>query len=219
MTKIIQGRAILLEGPSGRGKTFSYRNLNQKNTLLINVERKALSFKGGSNFPQLKPKTIKEIFDCLDQYSTNPNVEQLVMDSFSAFSDLLVNESRILKTGWDVWSYYNQKIYDFFAKLKKFADNGKHVIILGHDEVINDEDGAGIRRLKTKGNEWQGVTEKEFDIVLWADAKVEEEGKVNYQFVTQTNGKTPAKSPVDMLPIRMPNDLQLVLDAIKKYDV
>ena len=62
---------------------------------------------------------------------------------------------------------------------------------------------------------------KEHEVFTQADidAKVEEEGKVNYQFVTQTNGKTPAKSPVDMLPIRMPNDLQLVLDAIKKYDV
>jgi hypothetical protein len=215
---IIPGRAILIEGPSGRGKSTSLRNLDPTETLLFNTERKTLPWRGGAGFPQLKPKTVKEIFDFLDKYADNPKIKQIVTDSFSAFSDMLVAECRILKTGWDVWDLYNRQLYQYFLKMKRFVDNGKHVIVLGHDETIQDEAGSGTKRLKTKGKEWEGVTEKEFDIVLWADATVIEEGNIKYEFVTQTNGKTPAKSPMGMLPIRMPNDVAEVIKLINEYD-
>jgi hypothetical protein len=158
------------------------------------------------------------VFDTLDKYKANTKIKQLVFDSFSAFSDMLVAECRILKTGWDVWDLYNRQLYALFQKLKSFTDNGIHVIISGHDETIQDESGSGMKRLKTKGKEWEGCTEKEFDIVLWADAKVVKEGEVEYEFVTQTNGKTPAKSPMEMLPLRMPNDMNEVIKLINEYD-
>jgi hypothetical protein len=41
---------------------------------------------------------------------------------------------------------------------------------------------------------------------------------VEHSFVTQTNGIHPGKSPIDMLPLRMPNDLKEVIDFINTYD-
>jgi len=217
-TKKKQGRAILIEGPTGRGKTTSMRNLSPASTLLLNIERKALPWKGGAAFPNVKPVTVKMVADLLDKYKDNPKVEVLAIDSFSAFSDMLVAEARILKTGWDVWDYYNRQLYAFFQQLKAFTDNGKHVVVIGHDETIQDEAGSGVKRLKTKGKEWEGVTEKEFDIVLWANAETKSEEETQYEFITQTNGKFPAKSPMGMLPIRMENDLAKVIELVNAYD-
>lgn len=212
-------RTILIEGPSGRGKSTSFRNMDPATTLMVNVERKTLPWKGGAKFPQTRPDTVKQVFDALDKYCVNKTIKALVIDSFSAFSDMLVNEARVLKTGWDVWSYYNQMMYLFFDKLRKFNSNGIHVILVGHPESLEDpEGGTGIMRLKTKGKEWEGTTEKEFDIVLWADIKIESEDKILYNFVTQTNGKHPAKSPMSMLPLRMTNDMVEVIKLIDDYD-
>ena len=38
-----------------------------------------------------------------------------------------------------------------------------------------------------------------------------------YKFITQTDGTTPCKSPLDMFELEIPNDLKLVDDTIRKY--
>jgi len=211
-------RTLLVLGPSGRGKSTSIRNLAQDNTLVINVERKTLPFKGAKDFPQVRPNTIKQLFDYMDKYVSNQKLKVVVIDSFSAFSDMLIREARVIKSGWDVWTYYNQMMGDYFEKIRKFNDNGIHVINIGHDETLEGDEGGSVKRMKVKGKEWEGVTEKEFDVILWADIKVIDETTVEHSFVTQTNGIHPGKSPIDMLPLRMPNDLKEVIDFINIYD-
>ena len=39
----------------------------------------------------------------------------------------------------------------------------------------------------------------------------------NHQFVTQSDGSTTAKSPMDMFPLIIDNDLKAVDTAIRKY--
>jgi hypothetical protein len=211
-------RTLLVLGPSGRGKSTSIRNLPKESTLVFNIERKALPFKDGKLMPQIRPKSVKEVFDFMDKYAKNTKLKCVVFDSFSAFSDLLVEEARILKTGWDVWTHYNMNMRVFFNKIRAFNDEGIHTICLGHDEEIEESDSTGVRRLKTKGKEWSGVTEKEFDIILWAHIEMIDETTAEHSFITQTNGIHPGKSPIDMLPLKITNDLNEVLKLVEVYD-
>jgi hypothetical protein len=218
MAETKTARTVLVLGPSGRGKSTSIRNLPKDSTLVFNIERKALPFKDGKLMPQIRPKTVKELFDFMDKYAKNAKLKTVVFDSFSAFSDLLVEEARILKAGWDVWTHYNMNMRVFFNKIRAFNDSGIHTVCLGHDESLDGEEGSSVRRLKCKGKEWEGVTEKEFDVILWADIKMLDETTAEHSFITQTNGVHPGKSPIDMLPLRMPNDLNEVIKLIEVYD-
>lgn len=144
--------------------------------------------------------------------------KNIIVDSFSAFTDQLLAEARIVKSGWDVWTYYNETLFKFFEGLREINDSGKNVIIIGHEEYLDNEGGTRVA-LKVKGKEWSGVVEKEFDIVLYSHSIVEGADSVKYLFRTQTDGICPAKSPMDMFTeITIPNDMEIVLNAIEDYD-
>lgn len=210
-------RTYLILGPSGRGKSTSLRNLDKTTTLLINSERKALPFKGAKGFVEVRPKTVKEFMDNLNKYKSSTKLKTLVIDSFSAFADMVVHEMRIIYSGFDVWSKNSEKLYEFFKIIKEYNDNNINVIIIGHDETLEGDTGT-VKRLKVKGKEWEGVVEKEFDVVLWANVVMQDETNASYQFITQTNGVYPAKSPLGMLPREIDNDMKLILDKAIEYD-
>ena len=213
-------RTIMVLGPSGRGKSFSLRNLPQKFTLILNHERKTLPFKKSGDFKQERPTNVKETFKLLDSAVNNKNIRIVVIESLSAFLDMLLAEARVLKTGWDVFTYYNEKIYYFFERIRKLNDADKHTIVISHDDInINDLSGETTVTAKVKGQEWKGAVEKEFDIVLHAEMNLDENGKAQYHFRTQTNGTVPAKSPYEMFEdILIDNDLAFVFKKIKEYD-
>jgi len=211
----------MLLGPSGRGKSYSLRNLPPAHTRIINTERKTLPFKGSDKIPQDRPRTVKEFFECMSEHLADKDCKALVIESMSAFLDTLLQEARVLKTGWDVYDYYNQKIYAMFETVKKFNDAGKHVIVINHDDVnTNELTGKSTVSAKVKGQEWRGIMEKEFDIVLHSEMELDEKDqKPHYYFRTQTDGMVPAKSPAEMFDeILIDNDIFEVLKKIKEYD-
>ena len=213
-------RTIMIEGPSGRGKSFSLRNLPPKYTMIANHERKTLPFKGGANFPQVRPKNVKQTFEEMDKVIADPNIRIYVTESLSAFLDMLLAEARILKKGYDIFSYYNEKIYYFFERVRKMNDAGKHVIVISHDDVTtNDLTGDMMVTAKVKGNEWKGAIEKEFDIVLHSEMIIDEDKKPHFKFRTITDGVVPAKAPFEMFDSDLiDNDMAAVLKAVAEYD-
>lgn len=72
----------------------------------------------------------------------------------------------------------------------------------------------GVIKAKTIGKmlDNQLTLEGLFSIVLLADAN---DGK--YKFITQSNGMTTAKSPMDMFELEIDNDLKFVDDTIREY--
>ena len=58
-----------------------------------------------------------------------------------------------------------------------------------------------------------------FTIVLFTEV-VKGDNGMKYYFTTQNNGVNTAKSPMDMFEeTRIPNDLGLVIDKIKEYEL
>ena len=193
--------------------------MDPKTTVIINTERKSLPFKGSKDFSDLRPKTVKETLEYMKKAAAGKKAENIVLDSFSAFTDQLLAEARIVKSGWDVWTYYNETLFKFFESIRAINDSGKNIIVIGHEEYLDGEGGSQRVALKVKGKEWSGVVEKEFDIVLYSHSIVEGADSVKYLFRTQTDGICPAKAPMEMFSkITIDNDLNAVINAVKLYD-
>jgi len=219
-------RTILITGGSGKGKSSSLRNLPKESTFILNWEKKALPFKGQAEFIQYRPLKVDDGMNCLkllphkerDALTNGKIMEIIVLDSFSSFSEDLMNEALNIRTGYEVFRYYNAKIYELFQDIKKLNTVGKHIIVIGHDETLSTEDAGTIKRLKVNGKQWEGMVEKEFDVVLYADALINSERKIDYIFRTQTDGVISAKSPMDMLNNPEINDMNIIINKINEYD-
>jgi hypothetical protein len=203
---------VLILSQSGKGKTFSARNLDPQKTGFINIENKPLPFRAPFKYHG-KPKAYTGALNALRDYSANPEIETIFVDSLSAFSDLLLEEMREKYKGFDIWSNYNTKIAEFL-KLVKLAE--KEVFVTGHYEILNIE-GAPEKRAKVKAKEWEGLIEKEFTVVLYADSKFKD-NKNEHFFVTQGDGLS-AKCPPDLLDnlTKIPNDCKVILEKILKF--
>jgi hypothetical protein len=85
-------------------------------------------------------------------------------------------------------------------------DGDKIVYFLHHSEADSD----GREKVKTIGKmlDEKLTVEGCFDIVLYCQ---------DHKFYTQANGQSTAKSPEEMFPLEIPNDLKAVDVAIREY--
>lgn len=98
---------------------------------------------------------------------------------------------------------------------------GKNVICLAHYEEYKDKNGDSISyRYKSTGNmvDQYICPEGKFEVVLYGKATFDEKEKKSIrEFVTNDDGVYPAKSPVGMLPLYMPNDLGKLIELSDAY--
>jgi hypothetical protein len=204
---------IMLVSQSGKGKTYSFRNMDEKTTGFINTELKPLPFK--KNFMHhAKPKKMAGIFKAFEDFSKDPNIDCIVMDSFSAAAETILEEMQENFTKWDIWTNYNIKIRELLKAVKLAP---KEVILTAHYEMLNIE-GGGERRVKVKGKEWEGLIEKEFTLVLYGDSKFKDD-KPTYFFRTAGEGMS-AKVPPEIFGegvIILPNDSAEILKKVKTF--
>lgn len=203
--------ATLILGNSGSGKSTSLRNLNPKETLLIQCIRKPLPFKSvgwalrtketpdGNVYQQDDAAAIEKAM----RLSRHPIV---VIDDYQA---VMVNAlmSRSSEKGYDKFTDLAKSAWNVFNAAGGLAE-GRRVYILAHTQT----DEFGAVRMKTVGKmvDQTLVPEGYFTIVLRTEV-------INgqYLFSTQTNGNDCAKSPIGMFADRhIPNDLAEVDSAI-----
>lgn len=205
---------IALVGTSGKGKTYSFRNMDPTTTGFINVENKPLPFKNQFKH-HFRVSTYTEAYNKLVEYAKNPEIKSIVFDSFSAYVDLLLLTARSTKKGFDVWNLYADEIGKLLHLIKRVP---KEVFVTAHYEILGVE-GASEKRIKVKGKEWEGVIEKEFTIVMYADSKIEEGKKSQYILHLALEGAS-AKCPPDIFGediAHVPNDCKVILDKIVEF--
>lgn len=203
----------LLVSQSGKGKTYSFRNLNPETTGFINTENKPLPFKNRFKF-HARPLKFPGALQALKDYSANPEIDVIVIDSLSAVMEMLLEECRANYRGFDIWSNYNQRIGEYIKLIKQAP---KEVFVTAHYETLNLE-GDQEKRVKVKGKEWEGVIEKEFTLVLYADAKFKE-STADYFFRLAGEGLS-AKCPPGIFgegTIKIQNDCQFILDKLRDF--
>jgi len=202
---------IAIVGASGKGKTDAARDLNKQTTAFINIENKPLPFKGVFEHTY-RPSTSAEVIANIVEAGKNTKINTLFIDSFSAFCDLVLTEARAKFKGFDIWNYYNDEIAKFLNLIKKVP---KDLFVTAHYETLGVE-GSLEKRIKVKAKEWEGLVEKEFTVVLYADSKLGEKGP-EYFFETFKEG-TSAKSPRDLFKtIRIPNDYNFILNQLNEF--
>ena len=197
------GIPILILGNSGAGKSTSMRNFNDDEICIFNVAGKPLPFR----------KKFKKI--------DNPNYSEIINElNKDNYSIYVIDDSQYLMT-FGMFARAKEKGYDKFTdmalefyNLIKFIieDTPPHVIVyfLHHTEQTDD----GKIKAKTNGKmiDNQLTLEGLFSVVLLAKTN---EGK--YYFETQSNGFTTCKSPMDMFPLEIDNDLKFVDKTIREY--
>ena len=197
------GLPVLILGPSGSGKSTSMRNFEPGEIGIFNVASKPLPFR--KKLPKLNNAGYKQIIAGLSK----PKLKTYVID-----------DSQYLMA-FQMFDKAKEVGYNKFTDIALDFRNLIQFIITGvPDDVIvfflhhTEETEAGKIKAKTIGKmlDNQLTLEGLFSIVLLCET----DGQA-HKFITQSDGYTTAKSPMDMFPLEIDNDLKLVDKTIREY--
>jgi hypothetical protein len=207
---------IFVVGASGTGKSTSIRGLDPKRTIILNTEQKALPFRGAGKFKMNVPiADVDEFEDAFKRALESDKADVIVIESFTSLTEHIYRDLGKAYFGFDFWDAYKKELMRILHMSK---NTDKYVIMLGIDQVLEGSGGVEERFISVDGSLKKKV-EKEFVIVLFSDC-VTEEGKPVYRFITnkqQGFEHASCKSPMEMLPETMGNDLGEVIKSVDKY--
>ncbi|MEE0839048.1 MAG: AAA family ATPase [Acutalibacteraceae bacterium] len=197
------GIPILILGESGSGKSASLRNFNPDEVKIFNVASKPLPFK--KKLDKVDKAGYKAIFSEL----RNAALKTYVIDD-SQYLMCFEMFSKVKETGYTKFTDCAKHFFDLVQLVINETPEDCIVYFLHHTETTD----SGKIKAKTQGKmlDNQLTLEGLFSIVLICET----DGKT-HKFITQSDGFTTAKSPMDMLPPEMDNDLKAVDTAIREY--
>ena len=210
---------VLILGQSGTGKSTSIRNMDNKDTFIIQVVNKPLPFKGfKSDYPLMDKNgegkrvvsdNYDKIISCLKYLNNDENIKNIVIDDFQY---VISNEFmvRAKEKGFDKFTEMAQHYYMIIEIASRLRED-LNIFFLSHSEQKED----GTSKVKTIGKllDEKITIEGLFTIVL---NTVIQDNK--YYFQTQNNGFNTTKSPLGMFDEQLiENDLKLVTEKINEY--
>lgn len=197
------GIAVLCLGASGSGKSTSLRNFKENEACVLNVAGKPLPFKG--KLPTVQNATYDSIGAALQEgkYKTYIVDDSQYLLAFEMFD-------RAKETGYGKFTDIAVRFKNMLSYVAQKLPEDVIVYFLHHTE----ETETGKIKAKTVGKmlDNQLTVEGLFSIVLLAQTD-----GTTYKFITQTDGVTPAKSPMGMFDREIDNDLKLVDKTIRDY--
>lgn len=202
------GMCVLVLGQSGSGKSTSLRNFTSDEVGVLNVAGKPLPFRNGLQVANnVKYSDIEKALSRAQKpsYVIDDASYLLTFDSFNSATE----------TGYAKYTRYAVNFYNLLRVAATKTPDDCIVYFLMHEDVDSN---TGQIKAKTVGKmiESQLTLEGLFTVVLRARV-AEVDGTYAYQFETQSNGLTPCKCPIGMLPPVMENDLKTVDTAIREY--
>ena len=197
------GVPVLILGASGSGKSASLRNFEPTEIGIYNVASKPLPFR-------------KQML-LVNHVSYDRITASLRANKLKCYA---IDDSQYLMT-FDGFRRAKEKNYDKFTDFAlNFYNLIQSAVLETSDDTVIyflhhiDRDENGYIKAKTLGKmlDNQLTLEGMFAIVLLAET----DGKEHW-FTTQSNGMNPAKSPMDMFPLKIDNDLKFVDTTIREY--
>lgn len=221
---------VLVVGESGSGKSTSIEKLDPKETFIINVSSKPLPFHGWKKKYSVLTKTNPQgnllntdsadaIVATLKHISDNrPEIKYVIVDDsqYVAANEYM---RRVKEIGFQKFTEIALNIFRLPKMCQELRDD-LFVFFLSHAETIATSEGDYKVKAKTLGKMIDNTITYEgmFSIVLFTERRETKEG-LDYGFVTNGDPRSTAKSPRGMFDKTfIPNDLKVVVDAIRKYE-
>lgn len=198
------GIPVLILGESGSGKSTSLRNFEPDEVGIFNVASKPLPFR--KKLPKLDGATYQQICQSLAAHK----LKRYVVDD-SQYLMAFEFFAHASEKGYDKFTQMAQNFYNLIQFVIHRTPPDVIVYFLHH---VDNTAADGKYRAKTIGkmlNEKLTV-EGLFSIVLYCTTD-----GISHNFVTQSDGNTTAKSPMEMFPLTIDNDLKFVDTEIRKY--
>lgn len=216
---------ILILGQSGTGKSTSIRNLDSKETYIIQAVRKDLPFKSWkANYKKDEYNEKKEVIkegnlaiasttDLIGGYLKaisvkRPYIKNVIIDDLQyVMSGEFMRRAK--EKGYEKFTDIGLNAYNLLMLPDNLRDD-LTIVFLSH--IDQNENGE---KMKTIGKMLDDKITPEglFSIVLKSCCS---DGK--YYFETQNNGSNTIKSPMEMFNTEEENDLKVILEKIELYN-
>jgi len=197
------GIPVLILGASGSGKSTSIRNFEPDEVGIFNVAGKPLPFR--KKIPKVDNATYEIIEKMLSQHKLK---RYIIDDSQYLLAFEMFNRAK--DTGYGKFTDMALNFRNLIDFVIKQTPDDVIVYFLHHTE---ETDGGKIKA-KTVGKmlDNQLTVEGLFSIVLLATV----DGNT-HKFITQSDGYTTCKSPMEMFEREIDNDLKIVDNTIREY--
>lgn len=198
------GIPVLILGESGSGKSASLRNFEPQDVSIFNVAGKQLPFR------KKLPCATTSDYESIKRLILKSQKKTFVIDD-SQYLMCFESFAKAKETGYGKYTDMALHFYNLVQFVIRQTPADVVVYFLHH----TDTDGnTGKTRAKTLGKmlDNQLTLEGLFSIVVMAYT----DGK-KHVFITQSDGMTTCKSPMEMFPAEMDNDLKAVDKAIRDY--
>ncbi len=197
------GIPVMVMGPSGSGKSTSLRNFEEGEIGILNVASKPLPFR--KKLPKVDNATYQKIYKALG----TPTLKAYAIDD-SQYLMAFGMFDRAKEVGYGKFTDIALDFKNLLTYIITQMPQDVIVYFLHHTEFTDD----GHVKAKTSGKmlDNQLTLEGLFSIVLLAHTD-----GTTYKFITQSDGYTTAKSPLEMFDREIDNDLKLVDQTIREY--
>ncbi len=213
-------RMICVMGETGSGKTTAMETLDPTTTYYIDCDYKGLAWRGwktqynkeNKNFYSDRDITkINALLYNIDKKA--PHIKTVVIDTLNTCMVDKEIKAMADKDGFGKWIDLAQYVWGI-CETASILREDLTVIIVMHSETVRDDFGYSFTRIKTNGRKLEKVVlETLFGTVLLAKKK--EDG--THVFETKAKNST-AKTPKGAFDAdEIPNDMQLVLDALNEF--
>lgn len=198
------GIPVLILGESGSGKSASLRNFTPEDIGVFNVAGKPLPFR-----KKLPIKSTAD-YDVIMQSIAKSTKKAFVIDD-SQYLMCFENFAKAKEIGYGKFTDMALHFYNLVQFVIRNTPADVVVYFLHHTETDGN---TGKSKAKTMGKmlDSQLTLEGLFSIVLYCVT----DGK-KHRFITQSDGLTTAKSPMELFDPEIDNDLKAVDTAIREY--
>lgn len=203
------GKCVLIYGKSGTGKSRSLKNFRESEIFLVNVIGKDLPFRGNFKY-SIETDNYATIYEGLQKM---PCKTAVIDDAGYLLTNAFMSGHSGTKAGGSTFDLYNSIADNFWGLIrfiKKALPNDVIVYIIMHEES-ND---YGNTKLKTIGKLLDEKVCLEGMFTVSLRCMVSDN---RHYFRTQSDGMDISKSPEDMFPPEIENDLKMVDTTIRDF--
>ncbi len=219
----------LIMGKSGSGKSSSIKTLNPKETIIFNVLKKKLPFKGSSKLYNVENKNLFN----LDDYSKIVSYLQSIDKGATYVKNIVIDDSTYImrkeyfktakQTGFNKFVDIAAHFQNIISTAENMREDINLFLIMHCEEVVSDNTIIGYKPStvgKLIDSSYNPI--EVVPILLFSSVKYDDKGNASYGFYThrcmEGNIEIPAKSPDELFEEDfIPNDLGMVVKAMEEY--